>query len=55
MRDTIDKRLSQSEKEVLELLLNDFSNEDIAGILGIGVKNVYNYTSRIRAKLKDLI
>ncbi len=55
IRETIDKKLSQSEKEVLELLLNDFSNEDIAGILGIGVKNVYNYTSRIRAKLKDLI
>jgi RNA polymerase sporulation-specific sigma factor len=51
----IDETLSDLEKQVLELLVNDFTNEDIAKILKVEVKSIYNATHRIRAKLKDVI
>ena len=55
LREKIDEVLSPSEKQVFELLINDFSNDDIAAILGINVKKVYNTTSRIRMKIKDIL
>lgn len=55
LRESIDAVLNSSEKEVFKLLLNDFSYEDIAAILGINLKKVYNIVYRIRAKIKDLI
>ncbi len=55
LKKKIDKVLSPSEHQVFDLLLNDFTNEDIAKILKTSVKNVYNVTYRIRTKLKDII
>ncbi len=55
LKNKIDKVLSPSEHQVFDLLLNDFTNEDIAKILKTSVKNVYNVTYRIRTKLKDII
>ena len=55
LREKIDSTLSNSEKEVLELMLNDYSSEEIASILGVDIKRVYNATARIRMKLKELI
>lgn len=55
LREKIDFALSNSEKEVLELMLNDYSSEEIASILGVDIKRVYNATARIRMKLKELI
>jgi RNA polymerase sigma factor (sigma-70 family) len=55
LREKIDSALSNSEKEVLELILNDYSSEEIASILGVDIKRVYNATARIRMKLKELI
>ena len=55
LRESIDAVLNSSEKEVFKLLLNDFSYEDTAAILGINLKKVYNIVYRIRAKIKDLI
>ncbi len=55
LREKIDSALSNSEKEVLELMLNDYSSEEIASILGVDIKRVYNATARIRMKLKELI
>lgn len=51
----IDEVLSPSEKQLFELLINDFTSEDIAKILKISIKSVYNKTHRIRAKIKDII
>lgn len=44
--------LSESENKVLELLLDEYNYEDIAKILNIPIKSVYNKIARIRAKLK---
>ncbi len=55
LREKIDSALSNSEKEVLELMLNDYSSEEIASILSVDIKRVYNATARIRMKLKELI
>lgn len=55
LREKIDSTLSNSEKEVLELMLNDYSSEEIASILSVDIKRVYNATARIRMKLKELI
>ena len=55
LREKIDSALSNSEKEVLELMLNEYSSEEIASILGVDIKKVYNATARIRMKLKEFI
>lgn len=44
--------LSESENKVLELLLDEYNYEDIAKILNIPIKSVYNKIARIRVKLK---
>ena len=51
----IDNVLSSTEKQVFELLVNDFTNEDIAKILKVDIKRIYNTTARIRSKIKDII
>lgn len=51
----IDELLSPQEKEVYELLINDFSYEDIASILNKTPKQIYNTASRLRAKIKDIL
>ena len=54
LKKKIDKTLSPFEKDVLELLINDFTEKDIATILNINIKQVYNCVSKIRLKLKNV-
>lgn len=51
----IDELLSPSEKEVYELIINDFSYEDIASILNKDVKAVYNTAARLRTKIRSIL
>ena len=51
----IKEALSPSEYEIYELLINDFSYEDIAKITNKQPKQVYNMIYRIRSKVKDLL
>ena len=55
LRRKIDEVLTPSEKQILELMINDFTSEDIAKILKVSIKKVYNSTHRIRVKIKDII
>ena len=55
LKKKIDCALSPSEKEVYELLINEFSHEDIAQILNKTVKQVYNTAHRIRTKIRDIL
>lgn len=50
----VDELLSPLEKDVFELMVNDFTEDSIAEILNISMKAVYNCVARIRNKLKDL-
>lgn len=45
-------KLSSSEKEVLDLILSNYSYDDIAKKLGVPIKSIYNCIARIRNKLK---
>lgn len=47
--------LSPFEKEVYELLINDFTYVDIASILDRTPKQIDNTIQRIRTKIKDII
>lgn len=51
----INELLSPTEKNVYELMLNDFSYEDIAGILNKDVKSIYNTAQRIRTKIREIL
>ena len=55
LKKKIDELLSPLEKEVYQLLVNEFNYDDIASILKINQKQVYNCVSRIRDKIKDII
>lgn len=55
LKKEIDELLSLSEKEVYELLINDFSYEDIAKILNKDIKHVYNMVARIRQKIRSIL
>lgn len=55
LKKQIDELLSPSEKEVYELLINDFSYEDIALILNKNIKSVYNTVQRLRGKIKNIL
>lgn len=55
LRKQIDTLLSPSEKEVYELLINEFSYDDIASILNKNSKQIYNTAQRIRAKIKSIL
>lgn len=51
----INSLLSPQEKEVYELLINDFSYDDIASILNKTQKQVYNTAQRLRDKIKSIL
>lgn len=51
----IDELLSATEKEVYELIINDFSYDDIATILNKDLKSIYNTAARLRAKIKSIL
>lgn len=55
LKKKIDNALSPQEKEVYELMINDFSYEDIASILNKSVKQVYNTAHRLKGKIKDIL
>ncbi len=55
LKKQIDVLLSPREKEVYELLINDFSYDDICTILKISQKQVYNTVARLREKIKSII
>jgi RNA polymerase sporulation-specific sigma factor len=54
LKEQIDDLLSPLEKDVFELMVNDFNEDNISEILNISLKQVYNCVSRIRMKLKDV-
>lgn len=51
----INDTLSDNEREVYELLINGFGYDEIASILKLTSKQVYNYVTRIRTKIKDIL
>lgn len=51
----INELLSATEKEVYELIINDFSYEDIATILNKDLKSIYNTAARLRAKIRSIL
>ena len=55
IKEKIDNLLSPAEKEVYELIINDFSYEDIASILNKSSKQIYNTAQRIRVKIKEIL
>ena len=55
LKEKINDVLSDNEREVYKLLINEFSYDDIASILEITPKQVYNYVNRIRSKIKDIL
>lgn len=55
LKKQIDELLSPGEKEVYELLINDFSYEDIASILNKDVKSIYNTVQRLRQKIRSIL
>ena len=55
LKKQIDEILSPTEKEVYELIINDFSYEDIASILNKDIKSIYNTSARIRSKIRSIL
>lgn len=55
LRKKINELLSPTELEIYELLVNDFTYEDIAKITNKRVGTVYNIVYRIRNKIKDIL
>lgn len=55
LKEKIDNLLSPAEKEVYELIINDFSYDDIATILNKSSKQIYNTAQRIRVKIKEIL
>lgn len=55
LKKQIDEILSPTEKEVYELILNDFSYEDIASILNKDIKSIYNTSARLKAKIRSIL
>ena len=54
LKNKVDELLSPYEKDVFELMINDFTEDNIAEILNLSKKQVYNTVARIRSKLKDI-
>jgi DNA-directed RNA polymerase specialized sigma24 family protein len=54
LKTKINDLLSPLERDVFELMVNEFTEENISEILNISLKQVYNCVSRIRMKLKDV-
>lgn len=55
LQNKIDEMLSPAEKDVYKLLIKNYKDEDIAKILNLNIKQVYNTTHRIRNKIKDIL
>ena len=55
LMEKINESLSPFEKEVFDLMINNFQTEDISEILNEPVKKIYNTTHRIRDKIKKLL
>ena len=55
LKKQIDEILSPTEKEVYELVVNDFCYEDIASILNKDIKSIYNTIARLRAKIRSIL
>jgi len=55
LKSEIDECLSPTEKNVYELLLNNFTIDDIASILNKDAKSVYNTIQRMRQKIKSIL
>ncbi|HOB25576.1 MAG TPA: sigma-70 family RNA polymerase sigma factor [Bacilli bacterium] len=51
----INESLSPQEKEVYQLLINNFSYDDIAAITKKTIPQVYNIVYHIRQKIRDII
>lgn len=51
----IDESLSPFEKEVFDLMINNFQMEEISELLNEPVKKIYNTAHRIRDKIKKLL
>lgn len=51
----IDESLSPFEKEVFDLMINNFQTEEISELLNEPVKKIYNTAHRIRDKIKKLL
>lgn len=51
----IDDSLSPFEKEVFDLMINNFQTEEISELLNEPIKKIYNTTHRIRDKIKKLL
>lgn len=51
----IDESLSPFEKEVFDLMINNFQTEEISELLNEPVKKIYNSAHRIRDKIKKLL
>jgi len=55
LREKIVDLLSPTEFEIYQLLVNGYSIEDAAEILGKSTKQVYNTLYRLRQKIRDLL
>lgn len=55
IKHVINETLSDNEREVYELLINGFGYDEIASILNLTSKQVYNYVTRIRTKIKNIL
>ena len=55
LMEKIDESLSPFEKEVFDLMINNFQPEDIASLLNENTKKIYNTSHRIREKIKKLL
>lgn len=54
-KNRLDKELSSFEKEVYELKLSNFSNEEIANVLSKSYKSIESALNRIRIKLRTIL
>lgn len=55
LKEKINLALSPSEKDVYNLLINGFKDNEIAAILKKDIKKVYNTVHRLRIKIKDIV
>lgn len=51
----IEQSLSPFEKEVFDLMINNFQTDEISELLNEPIKKIYNTTQRIRDKIKKML
>ena len=51
----LDHVLSRRQKEIFNLLIQDFTNDEIANALGIGVKNVQATKSKLIQRIRNFV